>query len=64
MVFSREHTVCQVEVRKHSMTTVIKAVYLGVKFSVDGRMKGESERICSAISAVGAAERNVLGRGS
>ena len=62
MVFSREHTVCQVEVGKHSVTTVIEAVYLGVKFSVDGRMKGESDRISSAISAVGAAERNVFGK--
>ena len=55
MAIGREITGCKVEVDGHNVENVSEAVYLGVKFSEDGRMEGELERrIGIRMSTVGA----------
>ena len=64
MVISREATECDIKVKGHaqSVKSVNEAVYVGVKFSADGRMDGELDRrIGSAMSAFGALKENVFG---
>ena len=41
MVVSREPMECNIEVEEHSVESVEEVVYLGVKYSADGRMEGE-----------------------
>ena len=41
MAIGREITGCKIEVDGHNVENVSEAVYLGVKFSEDGRMEGE-----------------------
>ena len=57
MAIGREITgcTCKVEVDGHTVENVSKAVYLGVKFSEDGRMEGKLERRTGIeMSTVGA----------
>ena len=54
MAIGREITRCMVEVEGHNVGNVSEAVYLGMKFSEEGRMEGELERIGIAMSTVGA----------
>ena len=61
MSIGREITGCKVEVDGHNVENVSEAVYLGVKFSEDGRMKGELERrIGIGMSTVGAMKAKVF----
>ena len=63
MAIGREITgcTCKVEVDGHNVDNVSEAVYLGVKFSEDGRMEGELERrIGIGMSTVGAMKVNVF----
>ena len=53
---------CNIEVEEHSVESVEEVVYLGVKFSTDGRMEGELDRrIGIAMSAEGAMQEKVFG---
>ena len=62
MVISKEATECDINVEGQSVKSVNKVVYLGVKFSADGRMDGELDRRTgSAMSAFGALKENVFG---
>ena len=55
-----ETTGCKVEVEGHNVENVREAVYLGVKFSEDGRMKGELEgRIGIAMSSWGNESKSI-----
>ena len=61
MAIGREITGCKVEVDGHNVENVSEAVYLGVKFSEDGRMEGELERrIGIGMSTVGAMKAKVF----
>ncbi len=61
MAIGREITGCKVEVCGHNVENVSEAVYLGVKFSKDGRLEGELERrIGIGMSTVGAMKAKVL----
>ena len=44
MAIGREITGCKVEVEGQNVKNVSEVVYLGVKFSEEGRMEGELER--------------------
>ena len=62
MAIGRETTGCKVEVEGHNLENASEAVYLGVKFSEDGRMEGELERrIGMALSTFGAMKAKVFG---
>ena len=64
MAIGREITGCMVEVEGHNVGNVSEAVYLGVKFSEEGRMEGE-RRIGIAMSTVKAMKAIVFeNRGS
>ena len=65
MVISRKPMECNIEIEEHSVKSVNETVYLGVKISADGRMKGELDRrIRSAMSALGSLTTIVLEAGS
>ena len=62
IAISRGTTGCKVEVEGHNVENVREAVYLGVKFSEDGRMEGQLERrIGIAMSTVRAMKAKVFG---
>ena len=62
MVVSRKPMECTIEVEEHSVESVEEVMYLGVKFSADGRMGLELDRrIGIAMSAVGASQKKVFG---
>ena len=56
---------CNIEVEEYSVESVEEVVYLGIKFSADGRMEGELNRRIAihSMSAVGAFQKKVFGSG-
>ena len=55
------HTKCNIEIEEHKVKSVNEAVYLGVKFSADGRMKrGLDRRNRVTMSAFGALKKNAF----
>ena len=60
MAIGREITGCKVEVDRHNVENVREAVYLGVKFSEDGRMEELERRIGIGMSTVGAMKARVF----
>ena len=64
MVVSREPMECNIKAEEHSVESVEEVVYLGVKFSAEGRMEGELDRRLSMpMSAVGAMQKKVFEAG-